>query len=77
MDRIRSLLKAEIPMWPFQWANLYVVPLCFMFGGCYRTWLTAQTAFEEFSGVSLSIALVLLWAVCFGLVLPNHKRPAA
>lgn len=77
MGSIRSILRTEIPLWPFEWANLCVVPLAIMFAGCYRTWSTAASPFEEFAGVMLAISLALLWAIFFGSVLPSRREREA
>ena len=71
---LSKLLKTEFPRWPFQWANLTVVPLAIMFGGCYRVWATASSPFEETLGVMTAISLALLWAVCFGAILVPREQ---
>ena len=76
MSWIKNLLLTEVPLWPFRAANFVIVPLAIMIGGCLRVWATAQTPFEEFSGVVLVIAVALLWILCFGFVLPPKQRTA-
>lgn len=77
MYLMKKLLQTEIPRWPFKAANIAIVPIGIMIAGCCRVWATANTPFEEFSGVLLVIAVALLWAICFGVVLVASERQEA
>lgn len=75
MSILKKTLASNVPRWPFDLANRVVIPIAIMGFGMWRTWSTAQTAFEETMGLLLSIGVALMWGTFF--IVASDRRTGA
>ena len=58
------------------WVNRTVVPVLIIGGGTYRTFVTATSPFEQFTGTVQVVVFATMWAFCFGQLFAHRPDVA-